>query len=326
MQLHPMWDAYPNLQTDLKDVLTTIEKSIQIRDKQVEQNVKALIHAGGKLLRPAYALLAAQVGPDYDRDRAIAVAGALEVLHMATLIHDDVVDDAPTRRGIPTIHSKYGRNYAVYTGDYLFCICFKILSSHANSIENIEFNSKNIEKILMGELDQMRMRYDINVTVRQYLSRISGKTAQLFALSTFSGVSQSKANRSQARNAWNIGHYLGMAFQIIDDVLDYTSSNGGLGKPVLNDVKQGVYTLPLIYAMQKRHSEFRPLLEKELDMSDADLENLLDLITKYKGVEQAFTLADKYTKKALREIKKLPAGAYRDQMYELTSSILKRDI
>ncbi|AQY49881.1 polyprenyl synthetase [Listeria weihenstephanensis FSL R9-0317] len=326
MQLHPMWDAYPNLQTDLKDVLTTIEKSIQIRDKQVEKNVKDLIHAGGKLLRPAYALLAAQIGPDRDRDRAIAVAGALEVLHMATLIHDDVVDDAPTRRGVPTIHSKYGRNYAVYTGDYLFCICFKILSSHANSVENIEFNSKNIEKILMGELDQMRMRYDINVTVRQYLSRISGKTAQLFALSTFSGASQSKATRFQVRNAWNIGHYLGMAFQIIDDVLDYTSSNDGLGKPVLNDVKQGVYTLPLIYAMQKHQSEFQPLLEKGLEMTDADLEQLLTLIAKYNGVEQAFALADKYTKKALREIKKLPQGAYRDQMYELTSSILKRNI
>ncbi|WP_430535911.1 polyprenyl synthetase family protein [Listeria rocourtiae] len=326
MQLHPMWDAYPNLQTDLKDVLTTIEKSIQIRDKQVEKNVKDLIHAGGKLLRPAYAMLAAQIGPEWNRDRAIAVAGALEVLHMATLIHDDVVDDAPTRRGIPTIHSKYGRNYAVYTGDYLFCICFKILSSHASSVENIEFNSKNIEKILMGELDQMRMRYDINVSVRQYLSRISGKTAQLFALSTFSGASQSKATRLQTRNAWNIGHYLGMAFQIIDDVLDYTSSNDGLGKPVLNDVKQGVYTLPLIYAMQKHQPEFQPLLEKQLDMSDADLEKLLDLIAKYKGVEQAFTLADKYTKKALREITKLPAGAYRDQMYDLTSSILKRNI
>ncbi|MBC2304240.1 polyprenyl synthetase family protein [Listeria booriae] len=326
MQLHPMWDNYPNLQIDLQDVLTTIEKNVQIRDKQVEQNVKALIHAGGKLLRPAYAMLAAQIGPDNNRDRAIAVAAALEVLHMATLIHDDVVDDAPTRRGIETIHSKYGRNYAVYTGDYLFCICFKILSSHADSVSTIEFNSKSIEKILMGELDQMRTRYDLQVTVRQYLSRISGKTAQLFALSTYSGALQSKATRFQTRNARNVGHYLGMAFQIIDDVLDYTSSNDGLGKPVLNDVKQGVYTLPLIYAMQGNAQLFHPLLEKGLDMTDADLKELLELITKYNGVDKAFALANKYTKKALKEIKKLPAGEYRDQMYELTASILERDI
>lgn len=326
MQLHPMWDAYPNLQTDLKDVLTTIEKSIQIRDKQVEKNVKDLIHAGGKLLRPAYAMLTAQIGPDWDRDRAIAVAGALEVLHMATLIHDDVVDDAPTRRGIPTIHSKYGNNYAVYTGDYLFCICFKILSSHANSVENIEFNSKHIEKILMGELDQMRTRYDIHVSVRQYLSRISGKTAQLFALSTFSGANQSKATRFQTRNAWNIGHYLGMAFQIIDDVLDYTSTDTNLGKPVLNDVKQGVYTLPLIYALQHHHSEFQPILDKKLEMTDTDLKALLALVKKYNGVENAFSIANKYTKKALQEIQKLPAGKYRDDMYALTQSILQRTL
>lgn len=99
MQLHAMWDEYPALSKDLQEVLQTIEKNIQIRDKHVEQNVKDLIHAGGKLLRPAFALLSAQAGPDYDKDRAVSIAAALEVLHMATLIHDDVVDDSPLRRG-----------------------------------------------------------------------------------------------------------------------------------------------------------------------------------------------------------------------------------
>lgn len=100
MQLHAMWDEYPALSKDLQEVLQTIEKNIQIRDKHVEQNVKDLIHAGGKLLRPAFALLSAQAGPDYDKERAVSIAAALEVLHMATLIHDDVVDDSPLRRGI----------------------------------------------------------------------------------------------------------------------------------------------------------------------------------------------------------------------------------
>lgn len=326
MQLHAMWDEYPALSKDLQEVLQTIEKNIQIRDKHVEQNVKDLIHAGGKLLRPAFALLSAQAGPDYDKDRAVSIAAALEVLHMATLIHDDVVDDSPLRRGIPTIHSKYGRNYAVYTGDYLFCICFKILSAHASSVENIEFNSKNIEKILMGELDQMRTSFKMNVTVREYLTRISGKTAQLFALSCYSGATGSKATRMTVAKCYNIGHYLGMAFQIIDDVLDYTSTDEGLGKPVLNDMKQGIYSLPLIYAMKGHLAEFEPLLSQKLDMTDDASEQVLALISKYKGVEQAFKLAKKYTNKALREIKKLPAGAYREDMYRLTKNILDRDI
>lgn len=324
MQINAMWNNYPELQKDLKEVLSTIEKNIQIRDKRVAENINALLHSGGKLLRPAYVLLTSKIGPDYNRDRAIAVASALEVLHMATLIHDDVIDDADMRRGVPTIHSKFGRKYAVYTGDYLFCVCFKILSAHADSAENIDFNSKNIEKILMGELNQMKDLYHPNVTVKNYLTRISGKTAQLFALSCYSGAVSSKSSRKKVYTAKNVGHFIGMAFQIIDDILDYTSTDNDLGKPVLNDVKQGNYSLPLIYAMQKHQDEFLPLLAKKEKMTTTDLEQLEVLIKRYKGIEQAFELADKYTKKALKEIKKLPQGAYRDQMLHITASVLSR--
>ncbi|WP_163655201.1 polyprenyl synthetase family protein [Listeria sp. PSOL-1] len=326
MRLHPMWENYPALQKDLQDVLITIEKNIQIRDKNVEKNIKNLIHAGGKLLRPAYALLSAQIGPDYDHDRAISVAAALEVLHMATLIHDDVVDESPIRRGEPTLHTLYGNNYAVYTGDYLFCVCFKILSKYADSMNDIEFNSKNIEKILIGELNQMRTRYQTSVTVREYLTRISGKTAQLFALSCYSGAKSSQASHALVAKSWNLGHYLGMAFQIIDDVLDYTSTYTSLGKPVLNDVKQGVYSLPLIYAMQGHHAEFAPLLTKKAALGQQDLIRLTDLVTHYQGVEQSFALASKYTKKALKTIKQLPSGPHKDLLYEVTSQILTRSI
>lgn len=325
MQINAMWNNYPELQNGLKEVLVTIERNINIRDKNVAENIRAMIHSGGKLLRPAFVLLTAQAGPEYNSERAIAVASALEVLHMATLIHDDVIDDADMRRGVSTIHSKFGRKYAVYTGDYLFCVCFKILSAHADSVENIDFNSKNIEKILMGELNQMKDLYHTNVTVKDYLKRISGKTAQLFALSCYSGAAASKASRKLLYNAKNAGHFIGMAFQIIDDILDYTSTNDGLGKPVLSDVKQGNYSLPLIYALQQHRDVFLPLLIKKDAITEADLEQLATLIRQYNGIEQAFELADKYTKKAIKEINKLPPGAYRKQMLAITTSVLKRD-
>ncbi|MFC0491143.1 Heptaprenyl diphosphate synthase component 2 [Listeria grayi] len=325
MQINAMWNNYPELQKDLKEVLVTIEKNIKIRDKNVAENINAMIHSGGKLLRPAFVLLTAQAGPEYNADRSIAVASALEVLHMATLIHDDVIDDADMRRGVPTIHSKFGRKYAVYTGDYLFCVCFKILSAHADSVENIDFNSKNIEKILMGELNQMKDLYHTNVTLKDYLKRISGKTAQLFALSCYSGAAASKASRKLLYHAKNAGHFIGMAFQIIDDILDYTSTNDGLGKPVLSDVKQGNYSLPLIYALQQHRDVFLPLLIKKEAMTEADLEQLATLIRQYNGIEQAFELADKYTKKAINEINKLPPGTYRKQMLTITTNVLKRD-
>lgn len=320
-----MWNNYPELQKDLKEVLVTIEKNINIRDKNVAENINAMLHSGGKLLRPAFVLLTAQAGPEYNAERSIAVASALEVLHMATLIHDDVIDDADIRRGVPTIHSKFGRKYAVYTGDYLFCVCFKILAAHADSVENIDFNSKNIEKILMGELNQMKDLYHTNVTIKDYLKRISGKTAQLFALSCYSGAAASKASRKLLYNAKNAGHFIGMAFQIIDDILDYTSTNDGLGKPVLSDVKQGNYSLPLIYALQQHRDVFLPLLIKKEAMTETDLEQLATLIRQYNGIDQAFELADKYTKKAISEINKLPPGTYRKQMLAITTNVLKRD-
>ena len=326
MKVHHMWDNYPTLQQDLADALQVIDSSIKIREKRIERNVKEMIHSGGKLLRPAYFLLCSQIGEDYNRERAIAVAAALEVLHLATLVHDDVIDDAKTRRGVETIQAKYGKNYAVYTGDYLFCVCFKIMAQHAKELSIIELNTNSMERILLGELDQMSMRNNYDMTVKEYLKQIAGKTAQLFALSCFLGAETSQATLAQKHLARKIGHNMGMAFQIMDDILDYTQDSRQLGKPVLNDVKQGVYSLPLIYAMRKNRAAFRPLLEKGEDMTLEDQNALLRLIETHQGVEQAKELAAKYTEKALGLIGKLPKGPYQEQMFHITSALLKRNL
>jgi len=326
MKIHPMWDNYPTIQQDLNAVLTIIEQNINIREKKIEASIKELIYSGGKLLRPTYSLLCAQIGPHYDREQAISIAAALEVLHMATLVHDDVIDDATTRRGTETIQSKFGKNYAVYTGDYLFCVCFKILARHAKNLSSIEINTSSMEKILVGELDQMGMRYNLNMSVKHYLKQISGKTAQLFSLSCSLGAEISEASSYHKLIAKKIGHNMGMAFQILDDILDYTQDSQNLGKPVLNDVKQGVYSLPLIYAMNKNRKAFKPYLEKGLLMTNDDLTEVLNLIDKYKGVEDAKELAQKYTDKSLTLIKKIPDGQYKQDMLEITASLLNREL
>ncbi|MCD8503172.1 MAG: polyprenyl synthetase family protein [Bacillaceae bacterium] len=218
------------------------------------------------MLRPAYSLLCANLGPEQDKEKSIAVAAALETLHMATLIHDDVIDDSDSRHGRPTLHSTQGNNFAIYTGDYLFCVCFTILSRHSTSLSHLEFNARSMEKILSGELDQLDSRYKYQVTVKDYLSRISGKTAQLFAVSCYSGAIQSGASRYLTMRAWNMGHYIGMAFQIMDDVLDFKGDYQDVGKPIMADIRQGNYTLPLIYAMkQKSKSIFTYSTKKRPD-------------------------------------------------------------
>ncbi len=326
--VHPMWEPYPRLQSDLQSVLQVIESHLQIHDKQIEATIKDLVYSGGKLLRPAYTLLCSQIGDvtHQEKERSIAVAAALETLHMATLIHDDVIDEADFRHGNPTIHTQQGNQFAIYSGDYLFCVCFTILSKYARTLAHLEFNARSMEKILTGELDQLHARYQKGTSIKDYLTRISGKTAQLFAVSCYSGAVTSQATRRQTMLAWNMGHYIGMAFQIIDDILDFKGDFNTMRKPTLADIRQGVYTLPLIYALREQPEQLHPYLDKKADLTDEELMEILAIVEKTKGIEKSRWLALKYTDKALKSLNKLPVGDYKETLYELTAMLLERKI
>ncbi|WP_077604114.1 polyprenyl synthetase family protein [Oceanobacillus sojae] len=326
MPVHPMWGPYPRLQSDLQSVLQVIESHLQIHDKRIEATIKELVYSGGKLLRPAYTLLCAQIGDasNHDKERSIAVAAALETLHMATLIHDDVIDEADFRHGAPTIHTQQGNQFAIYSGDYLFCVCFTILSKYARTLAHLEFNARSMEKILTGELDQLHARYQIGTSIKDYLARISGKTAQLFAVSCYSGAITSQATRRQTMLAWSMGHYIGMAFQIIDDVLDFKGDFNTVRKPTLADIRQGIYTLPLIYALREQPEKLSPYLNKKADLTDDELMEVLAIVEQTKGIEKSKRLARKYIDKALKSLSKLPDGDYKETLYELTTMLLDR--
>jgi len=324
MNMHPMWEQYPDIKRDLIDVLTVIDKNITIKDKQARKTVIDLLHAGGKLLRPAFFILMAQTGKTYDREQIIHVAASVEVLHMASLIHDDIIDEADTRRGMPTVASQFGSKYALYTGDYLFCVCFKILAKFADALATIEFNTNTVEKILMGELNQMQSRYNMNMTVKSYLSQISKKTAALFALSCQMGAQLGGHEPMEKMMAKKIGHEVGMAFQILDDILDYTESADLIGKPVLEDMKQGVYSLPLIYAMKQNPAAFEELLMKKDELTDSDAKEIVRLIHASGGIDYAQKIAMKYTDKATGRIKRLPESEAKRILLALTEQLLLR--
>lgn len=329
MKLHPIWDDYPDVKKSLIKVLTTIEDHVRIKDPTIREIIFNLIHSGGKHLRPAYVLLCARIGEKQDEERVIDVAAAIECFHMATLVHDDVIDRADMRRHQPTVHTRYGNKFAIYTGDYLFSLAFNLLAKHASFLSSARAKSRtsrNIGKILLGELQQLHSAYSTSVTVKDYLSRISGKTAQLFALSCYSGAITSGASEKQANIAWNMGHYIGMAFQIKDDILDYEGSDEKLGKPVFSDIKNGIYTLPLIYTLAKNKKELVPLLAKKEHITDRDLKTVLALIKEYGGIEKAEKLMYRYTEKAMSELEKLPAGSYKDDLSRLNQALLKREI
>lgn len=326
MKLHPLWQDYPDLAPELAQTLTLMEDSVKLKNKPVEKAVMEMIHAGGKLLRPAYQLLFSRFGPDQDRQKAVALAASIEMLHTATLIHDDIVDESDLRRNLPTIAARFGNDVAVYAGDYLFVCCFKLLADYAGSLRSLQLNSRSMEKILNGELGQMDRRYDMHMTVDQYLDNISGKTAELFALSCTVGPLESGASEKFARDCAQIGLNIGIAFQIIDDILDYSQPAEQIGKPVLEDVRQGVYSLPLLLALEHGYNQLAPLLEKKEQMSAADTQEVYRLVQHFKGVDRAQQMATSYTTKALKAIAKLPDDPKdtRSELDRLTRVILQR--
>lgn len=325
MNIHQMWKEYPQIAKELQACINLIDANIKIKNDDVQNRVNQLMSSGGKMLRPAYSLMFSQYKEDHDEQKARAVAAAIEVLHLATLVHDDVIDESNLRRGQETLNSQYNNRVAVYTGDYLFTVCFQLLKQYAEEASFFQMDRNVMENILVGELQQMDMTYNPKMTMRNYLSQINGKTAHLFALSCYTGVYE-KDSPKMARAAFNIGNNIGMAFQIIDDVLDYTQETEIAGKPMMSDLKKGIYTAPLLYAMQENRKAFVPYIQKRETITDEELHEVYQLVKKYKGEEKAKELAHKYTEKALKRIDNLPKNAVKHTLKTITEQALSREM
>nr|WP_307991171.1 polyprenyl synthetase family protein [uncultured Niameybacter sp.] len=320
--MHNIWNQYPEIKNELLEIIKLMDKNAKCKDKVIESSIKDLIHANGKMIRPAFTVLAAHFG-EYEGEKVRALASVVELFHMATLVHDDVIDDAALRRGVPTIQSKYGKEYAVYIGDYLFCICFKILAQTA-SLQSIQVDSLSMSRICLGEVEQLNSRFNTDVSVKNYLRRIAGKTAELFSLSLYIGAAESGCSDKLAKTFWRIGHHVGMAFQIIDDILDYTGSEESVGKDHAKDIQEGVFNLPLIYALEKGPNELIELLQNH-PYDEAQLKEIIRLVYAHGGIDKARKLAHQYTQKAYKHIYKLPDNEYRSILLEVVHKLLDRE-
>ena len=316
-----IWNNYPEIKQELGEVLSLMKKNVKCKDKKIEKSIMELIESGGKLLRPAFVLIGSKFG-DNDNNKSIPTAAVIEMLHMATLVHDDVIDDSKLRRGQETIQSKYGKDYAVYIGDYLFCVCFKILAT-SESLQSIKVDSRAMSKICMGEVNQLNSRFSMNFSVKDYLNRISGKTAELFSISLYLGAAECNAGEKVAKELRNIGHNLGMAFQIIDDILDYEGSDKSIKKSAANDLKQGIYTIPLIYAYRNNKGDFKNILGKDYYTED-DISQIINLVKENNGIEMAKELAEKYMNKCFKGIDRLPDNKYKTILREIANWLLQR--
>jgi len=175
----------------------------------------------------------------------------------------------------------------------------------------------------MGEIEQFSSKYNQQVSVNKYLKRISSKTAELFSLSFYSGAVESGCNDKLCRDLSRIGHNIGMAFQIIDDILDYTGKELVVGKSIGNDIKQGIYTLPLIYVLEKEKLRLNPILSKN-SFDEQDITNIVSIVKNFGGIEKSRALASRYTKRAFDIIDTLPNGENKDVLLKVTGDLLVR--
>lgn len=320
--VHPMWMEYPELHEELKQVKAMMHESVTIENQQIREAIWAVLESGGKMVRPAYLILFSMWNENRNKEEVHAVAAALELLHVATLLHDDVIDEADTRRGQETISARFGNRVAIYAGDYLLTVCYQLLSKYSPDLAGIQLPTDGMMRVVEGELLQMEESYKTDVTVQDYLKRIDGKTAQLFMLSCmmgerFSGMGELERSR-------HIGNSIGMAFQLLDDILDYEVTSDQFGKPVLEDVVQGVYTMPLIASLPKCEKELLPLLEKKNQLTETDRLAIQKLVVNAGGVETAKDFAEKYTMKAIHQIEKLPEADVKPMLLKITNQLLQR--
>ncbi|MDR1178690.1 MAG: polyprenyl synthetase family protein [Spirochaetaceae bacterium] len=310
----------------LEKVSGIINSSSASENPVIFGGLSAILNGDGKLLRPGLLVIASQFGSalKYNSEKCYHLAAAIEMLHVATLIHDDVIDDSPLRRGQPSVHTRYGKQNAVLMGDFLLSRCFILVSEYSSQEQALAL-ARAVSVICSMEIEQNSDRYQADTSVRRYFKKIMGKTALLFSLACYVGAAEAKAPAASAARLRRAGYNMGMAFQIIDDILDYAGTAETVRKALGNDFKEGIVTLPLICALKMDRSGELKKLTVPGQFALADRGQVIALVRESGGIEAARNCAKKYTDRALREISLLPGGAPRDMLEKLTQRLLVRD-
>ncbi|MEK3974892.1 heptaprenyl diphosphate synthase component II [Psychrobacillus sp. FSL K6-2684] len=314
---------YSDLKSDLEVIENELAAAVNSSSHLLNEASLHLLLAGGKRIRPVFVLLSAKFG-NYSIESIKQVAVSVELIHMASLVHDDVIDDAETRRGRETVKSQWNNRVAMYTGDFLFAKAIEYITAVKNTYAH-EVLSHTMVELCIGEIIQIEDKGFVDQTVRDYLRRIKRKTAILISASCELGAISSGADEKTVRHLKRFGYYVGMSFQIIDDILDFTSTEEELGKPAGGDLLQGNITLPVIYA--KNDPTIHPLLQKVFDgeIEEREMQVLLDEIRQSDGIKRAKQISNMYLQKALHEVKQLPTNSAKKSLQNVALFMSKRN-
>ncbi len=286
-----------------------------------------ILNSGGKRLRPVLVLAFAKMLGREDLNNLYPLAAALEYIHTASLLHDDVVDGADKRRGKKSANRVFGNDTVVLTGDYMYANSLYLFSIYGD-IDMIKNVSDTVKKMAEGQLLELKRIGDIDLKENEYFKILKGKTAVLFASCCYVGASYGGATDELKTSAYNYGLKIGLAFQLIDDLLDYISNENKLGKPVCNDLREGKLTYPLLSILNKLDKNEIELIKsviRDLNPSMEDIEKVKNLVEIKGGFDNTVERAKELIEEALNELEKFPKNKYFDDLQKLAKYIVERD-
>ncbi|GAB4216012.1 MAG: solanesyl diphosphate synthase [Synechococcales cyanobacterium] len=311
------------VEEDLKQLMLDLRSLVSARHPILALAAEHLFSVKGKGIRPALVLL---VGRATTRDGGLVprhrrLAQITEMIHTASLVHDDVIDTADVRRGVSTVNHHFGNRVAVLAGDFLFAQSSWYLANLDN-LEVVKLLSQVIKDFAEGEIRQSLTAFDLSLTLDSYLEKSFYKTASLMAGSAKAAAVLSDASGDVAEAMYEFGRCFGIAFQIVDDLLDYTSSTETLGKPAGSDLSQGNLTAPVLFALPEA-PELVTLIERELH-EEGDLARAVTMVQQSQGIPQAQQLAASYGQRALKALDSLPHSSAKQSLWRLTEQTLAR--
>ena len=309
---------------ELSQVEDLMMENLESENDELTEMCQYVISSGGKRLRPSLCILGYKVCGGEDVSKAIDVGSAFEIIHSATLIHDDINDQGDVRRGKKALHKAYTITKAIIAGDYMFAMGFRLLASAAPQI--VGFVVEASASMGAGEFVQKDFEHASNVTEEDYIRIITGKTAKLFEASMRSGAAIANADTETMDALGNYAFTLGLAFQIMDDTLDVVGDSRNTGKLVGTDMIEGKPTLPVIYAMEDpvAGDRIKALFEK-VDVTTDDVHEAIDLIRTTDAVARCASRAEEYIAAAKQYLSVLPDSAYKDSLIDLADYVIRRD-
>jgi len=309
-------DALETIAPDLERVESILLQASTAGTPFLTESASYLTKAGGKRLRPALVALSSRLWSDCG-PRADSTGAAIELTHLATLYHDDVIDEADTRRGVPSANGKWGNIVAILVGDFLFARASSIAADVGGEVPRVLADA--IARVVQGQVRELEHLYDCRRPVEHYYATVDDKTGALLEASSRLGAVLGGCPENQAEPLRLFGAAFVMAFQIADDLLDLSASQEDLGKPPGTDLRDGVYTLPLLYAM-----EAEPSLADQLGTPQPDFDLIRKTVVRTGAFQRALDVAAEHVDEALACLDGAPEGPTRDSLQRLTRLIIDR--